>query len=323
MKNRNEFQKLAKKFRGGRISLSEFTDLVLGAEQEERSNSLSEAGRVNFQLPVRPEISHKGDFGKVLFVGGSAEMPGAIALSAMAALRTGTGLALVVTPHESRPVVASFSPCIMTLGVESESGQLSSAANRTLGEKCDWADVVAIGPGMGQSPDGQKIVSSIYSHLNKPVVLDADALNNLASSGVDLSEHAAERILTPHPAEFSRLTGEEFEMRSEMEDFCFELARRSQTIFVLKGHRTMVTNGEYILRNDTGNAGMATAGSGDVLTGVIASLIGQKMDAFESAKTGVHIHGLAADEYASNSESATMIASDLIEMLGAAITKMK
>ena len=322
MKNRNEFQKLAKKFRGGRISLSEFTDSVIGKENG-RPAVVSEDGLVNIQLPVRPENSHKGDFGRVLFVGGSAEMPGAIALSAMSALRMGSGLALVLTPEEARSVVACVSPCLMVLGVEAEAGLMSSSANRIIGEKCDWADVVAIGPGMGRSPACQKIVASIYAHLNKPVVLDADAINNLAEAKIELSEHAAERILTPHPKEFSRLTGETFSIRSEMEEYCFDLARRTQTTFVLTGHRSVVTNGSDIYRNENGNAGMATAGAGDVLTGIIASLIGQKMDSFESAKSGCYLHGRAGDLYAEKYVSASMIATDLIEMLHHAISELR
>ena len=221
MINRHEFQKFAKQFRSGRLSLSEFTAAVCpgGADAEnEFSEESFDNELIHLRMPVRPAHSHKGDFGRVLFIGGSAEMPGAIALSGLAALRMGTGLATVVTPQEARTIVASYSPCLMTVGAASKDGLFSTAAAPALIDKCDWADVVAIGPGMGRSRSCQKIVRSIYRHLAKPVVLDADAINNLADRRVDLRRHAGDRILTPHPGEFTRMTNRKFTRRADMED---------------------------------------------------------------------------------------------------------
>lgn len=328
MINRDEFKEYANRFRTGRIDLNEFMAAVFTDSEYEPSDDSLESELIHLRLPVRPENSHKGDFGRVLLIGGSAEMPGAIAMAGLAALRTGAGLVAVVTPDEARGIVASFSPCLMTCGVESKDGCFASSSATRLLEKCDWADVVAIGPGMGTTKACQKIVSSIYQHLPKPVVLDADAINCLAAgraegaSRTDLTQHAGARIFTPHPVEFERLTGRKFKRRAEMEDYAIETARRTEAVVVLKGPKSLVTDGTRIYRNQTGNQGMATGGSGDVLTGMIASLVGQKMTAFESAQNSCYLHGLAGDVYAEQSSAASLIATDLIEQLPAAMERL-
>ncbi len=322
MNNRHEFQVLAKKFRGGRISLAEFTDSVFPTAETPHHDTGLDNRPVDLRLPVRPENSHKGDFGRVLLIGGSAEMPGAIALSGLAAIKSGAGLVTVLTPSDARIIVASYSPCLMTAATESAQGMFDSAAMDEILERSQWADVVALGPGMGRSVSCQEIASRIYQELEKPVVVDADGINNLVDANIDWSIHAGDRIMTPHPGEFSRMVGETAHRRSEMELQATEMARRSQVVILLKGHRSHVTNGERSHRNETGNAGMATAGSGDVLTGIIASLIGQKMDVFESAAIASHLHGLAADAYSESQHSASLIATDLIEFLPAAMAEL-
>ena len=146
MNNRNEFQKLAKRFRSGGSSLGEFTESVFN--EKNNRNQIND-GVVEFRLPVRPPNSHKGDFGRLLFIGGSESMPGAIALSALTALKTGAGLVTVMTPREAHPIVASFSPCLMTVGCSSWNGYFSDSCLDTVLKQCERADVVAIGPGMG------------------------------------------------------------------------------------------------------------------------------------------------------------------------------
>lgn len=322
MINRNEFQAAAKRFRGGRISLSEFTEATfdrLGQQTIQRS--LGE-GISALQLPIRAKDAHKGDFGHALFIGGSESMPGAIALSAMAAQRAGSGLATVITSMAAQPIVAGFSPCLMTIGAFSDSGTLSASCLPDILAVAAKADVIAIGPGMGRTPDCQEIVSSIYQDLPQPVVVDADAINNLADGRSELSRHAGPRILTPHPGEFARITGTNIGSRIEMEERASALARSNGIIVVLKGAGTFVTDGDMHYHNTSGNSAMATAGSGDVLTGIITSLIGQRLNPLASAQTGCYLHGLAGDLWLARQASAPMIATDLIDLLPAAIAQL-
>ena len=322
MINRHEFQRIAKQFRSGKLSLSDFTETVFAAGQPGDEVLPFDEQAIDLRLPVRPSNSHKGDFGRVLFVGGSTEMPGAIALSAHASLKAGAGLAAIMTPKEAWRVVAGFCPCVMTAPVESAFGIFVGAAADPILKKCEWADVVAIGPGMGRSKGCQEIVAKVYEKASCPVIVDADGLNNLADSGADLSKHAGPRILTPHEGEFLRLVNVESKGRTELEELAVRMAREMQIVVLLKGPRTLVTDGQKTYRNKTGNEGMATAGAGDVLTGIIASLIGQKMDCFDAAEVGTYLHGLAGDLYAEKTNSASMLATDLINRLPKAMAEL-
>ena len=269
----------------------------------------------NVTLPTRAEESHKGDFGRVLMIGGSRGMAGAIAMSGIAALRSGSGLLKVATPDSIQESVAGFSPCLMTVGIESKKGHFCSGSIDQLLEEAEWADVVAIGPGMGRYDSQQKIVETLYGELPQPLIVDADALNLLADSDAALTKHQGLRVLTPHPGEFQRLQECKTTDRETMANMAVELAFEAQLTVVLKGHRTLVTDGKERFLNRTGNPGMATAGSGDVLTGVIASLVGQGLDLFEASRLGVHLHGLAGDISAESVGQTSLIATDLIDSL--------
>jgi NAD(P)H-hydrate epimerase len=272
----------------------------------------------NVTLPTRNTESHKGDFGRVLMIGGSRGMAGAIAMSGIAALRSGSGLLKIATPDSIQESVASFSPCLMTVGIESKKGHFSSGAIDQLLEEAEWADVIAIGPGMGRFKSQQKL---LYTELPQPLIVDADALNLLADSDAALAEHKGLRMLTPHPGEFQRLQECKTTDRETMADMALEMAFEAQVTVVLKGARTLVTDGKDRFINRTGNPGMATAGSGDVLTGVIASLVGQGLEPFEASRLGVHLHGLAGDIAADSVGQTSLIATDLIEFLPAALKK--
>lgn len=322
MINRNEFQAAAKRFRGGRISLSEFTSATYDQFGPQTNDSAQGDGMPALQLPIRAKDAHKGDFGHVLLIGGSKSMPGAIALSAMAALRTGSGLATVITPKSAARTVAGFSPCLMTIGAPSDSETLSASYLPEIIAVAAKADVIAIGPGMGRSPGCQKIVASIYQDSPQPVVVDADAINNLADSRSELGRHAGPRILTPHPGEFARITSTKISGRTEMEERARAVARENHIIVVLKGAGTFVTDGDIHYHNTSGNSGMATAGSGDVLTGIIASLVGQRLDSMAAAQTGCYLHGLAGDIWSAQQASAGLIATDLIHSLPTAISQL-
>ncbi len=322
MINRNEFQAVAKRFRGGRISLSDFTSTVFDSMEKIGESKLQSELAPAIEFPRRADNAHKGDCGRVLLIGGSATMPGAIALTALATLRTGSGLATVFTADSAQSIVAGFSPCLMTVGGQSAAGCLSEVALPDIIEHCQTADVIAIGPGMGRTVGGQQIATRVFHDITAPVVVDADAINNLVDAQVDWKQHAGPRVLTPHPGEFARITGSKTNHRGEMENQASEFARSNEIIVLLKGEATFVTDGDRDYRNTTGNSGMATAGSGDVLTGVIASLIGQRLTPLHAAIAGCFIHGLAGDCCESRGALASLIATDLIDALPQAISQL-
>jgi NAD(P)H-hydrate epimerase len=269
------------------------------------------------ELPPRAADSHKGDFGHALVVGGSRGMTGAIALAGRATLRSGAGLVTLVVPQSVQDVVASFEPSYMTRGLADVDGRFSIGAGDALRELAKEATVMAIGPGMARHPELTQLVARLYGEVEKPMVVDADALFALAESREALAEPGGPRILTPHPGEFARLMQKPPYAESRVEAAA-ELALRdksSRTIVLLKGHQTVVTDGTRYAINHTGNPGMATGGAGDVLTGVITALLCQGMAPFEAARLGVYVHGLAGDLAAEELGPISLIASDLIEFL--------
>jgi NAD(P)H-hydrate epimerase len=280
-------------------------------------------------LPPRPDATHKGQVGHVAIIAGSRGMSGAACLSALGALRGGAGLVRVLTPASVQPIVAASNPCLMSAPLpETDTGQIAREAwplirDDTLG----WADVVAIGPGLGQSADGTGLVSQVLNDYRGPAVVDADGLNNLAGAGVAAWSRRKNRptVLTPHPGELNRLLrGAGLDELSGADDDtrlarAHAYARATQTTVVLKGHRTVVCTPDEAYVNTTGNPGMATGGMGDVLTGFIAALLGQGSSAFDAARLGVYCHGLAADLCAKNIGPIGYLARDVAEMLPAAL----
>ena len=319
MIKRHDFQQAARHFRSGRLSLNDFTERVFGpatpGSQEGRKN------QTGFRLPGRADGCHKGDLGRVLVVGGSVGMAGAAALTGQAALRAGSGLVQVITPADAQGQVAGFSACLMVLPAATEAGFFGEASVGQILQQCEWADVVALGPGMGRTPAGQQIACQLFEALPQPLVVDADGLNNLADAGADLSRHRGERILTPHVGEFQRLTGQSGSDREKLETLAVDWAARHELTLVLKGHRSLVTDGRQQSHNPTGNSGLATAGSGDVLTGIVASLRGQGLNSIEASRTGCYLHGLAGDLAAGQWGKVSLLASDLLTSLPAAIVQ--
>ncbi len=270
-------------------------------------------------LPTRADDSHKGDHGRVLLVGGSRGMAGAISLSGLAALRSGAGLVTIATPRGAQATVASFSPCYMTVGLADNDDTFSVAAIEPILELAERADVVAIGPGMGPNGVVRTLVKRLYKYLAAPLVVDADALNSLAQLPTALQNPGGPRVLTPHPGEFARLTGRACPLQRA--GAAMALAARdptSQTVVVLKGAGTIIATSEQYATNKTGNPGMATGGAGDVLTGMIAALAGQGLDSWSAARLAVHVHGHAGDLAAKQWGEVSLIATDLVEHLPAA-----
>jgi NAD(P)H-hydrate epimerase len=272
------------------------------------------------QLPPRAAESHKNDFGRALVIGGSRGMTGAVSLAGMSALRGGAGLVQLATAASCQNVVASFEPSYMTAGLaEDEAGHIAVAARDEIERLAKNATAIGMGPGLGQSEGLKELVVWAYTSFAQPMVVDADALNALAVQPEKLRSPGGPRILTPHPGEFRRLIGDESRSsRDELEAAARKLAREAGIVIVLKGHHTLVTDGQQATHNMTGNPGMATGGTGDVLTGLITALVCQKLSPFDAARLGVHLHGLAGDLAAEELGQVSMLASDLILFLPAA-----
>lgn len=267
------------------------------------------------RLPPRNPEGHKGTYGRVLIVAGSEGMAGAAGLAGIAALRGGAGLVTVACPRSIVGVIAGYEPSYLTLPLpEDDEGRISAdAVTRIL----DWkADVVAVGPGLGQGPGARAVVADLVRRWELPLVLDADGLNALVGQLDLLGMRKAPTLLSPHVGEFSRLTGLAISaIQEKREEVAVEFARRHQVVVILKGHGSVVTDGERLGINETGNPGMATGGTGDVLTGLLAALMAQGMVPFEAARLAAHVHGLAGDILAERSCPLSLIASDLLGAL--------
>lgn len=269
------------------------------------------------RLPDRRPDSHKGDFGTALLIGGSRGMAGSIALSGMAALRSGAGLVRLAVADVCLEVVASFEPSYMTASLPCDAqGRIGAGSRQVLEPLVATATAIACGPGLSRSDDLTELIGWLYTSVTQPAVFDADALNALAAQPDLLARAGGPRVLTPHPGEFRRLiASSDRSSREELEKHAVELAARTGAVIVLKGHRTLVTDGRQWAHNTTGNPGMATGGTGDVLTGVITALLCQGLSCFDAARLGTRIHGLAGDLAAEELGQVSLIASDLVRHL--------
>lgn len=268
-------------------------------------------------LPPREPDSHKGTFGKGLVLGGSEGMTGAAVLCADAALRSGAGLATIGCPIGVLPIIAGMTACPTTRGFPQTDAK-SFAGHALLDVLPLLGDytAAALGPGIGRHPSTAWFVLNLIPRLTIPTVIDADGLNNLSTDVAVLARKKAPIVLTPHPAEMGRLAGmATADVQRDRQGVAETFARAHRVVVVLKGHRTVVTDGEQTYINATGNPGMATGGAGDVLTGVILALLCQGLDAFRAAQLGAHVHGLAGDIAAGEKGQISMIATDLLDAL--------
>ena len=248
-------------------------------------------------------------------------MAGAPALAGMACLRSGAGLVSVATPRCIQDNVAGFCPAYMTHGLADDGERLVEAASDALRPLLAQTSAAAIGPGLGRSDAINHYVTEFFATTPCPLVVDADGLNALAALRDSLSAPAGPRVLTPHAGEFARLSGEPLSDPNdddERRESAGALARRlggPDTIVLLKGARTVVTDGARYAVNTTGNPGMATGGSGDVLTGVITALLAQGLAPFDATRLGAHAHGLAGDLAAAKLGQTATTAPDLVDCL--------
>jgi NAD(P)H-hydrate epimerase len=267
-------------------------------------------------LKKRNKFDHKGSYGHGLFVGGSYGKMGAVVLGARAALRTGIGLITCHIPSKGNLIMQTAVP---------EAMLINDIAERAVSEigNTELFSAVGIGPGLGKEAVSQKALQSLLRNCKKPVVIDADALNILSENKDWYQYIPAGAILTPHPKEFERLAGETrngFDRLKRQTEF----SEKQKCIIVLKGAHTSISAPDgRVWFNSTGNPGMATAGSGDVLTGIILSLLAQGYNPVNASVTGVYIHGLAGDIAAGKSSFESVIASDIIDEIGAAFNRIR
>lgn len=277
-------------------------------------------------IPGRHSDSNKGDYGRALFISGSIGMTGAGCLSAGAALRSGAGLVYLGVPALLTSIYEASLLEALTIPLEDNgTGVLVKKSLNQIMERVERMSVVAIGPGLSTGSDILEITSTLIKSSKAPLVIDADALNVLAADIKILKERKAPVIVTPHPGEMSRLTGISIsEIQNNRIEVAREFANKFGVITVLKGARTIIAepNGSIYI-NSTGNSGLSSAGTGDVLTGIIAALIAQGALPLDAAVAGVFLHGLAGDNVAKIKGEHGMIASDLINELPHTIKKFK
>jgi NAD(P)H-hydrate epimerase len=274
------------------------------------------------RLPPRTRETSKRDYGRVVIVGGSAGMAGAPALAAMAALRSGAGLVELLVPEPIAAIAAGFDPCVMTRGLAADAaGGFAATAAGDIAARLAQADAAVIGPGIGRTDGVRDLVRRLWRETPIPAVFDADALWAVAGSGAEfLRDHASPRLLTPHAGEMLRLLGRdpggpEADDRGFLERSAAAMAVAIDAVIVLKGPGTLVVDPERQSRNETGNPGMATAGTGDVLAGVIGGLLAQGVQPFAAARLAAWVHGRAGDAAAADLGEVSMTARDLLERL--------
>ncbi|HEX8551592.1 MAG TPA: NAD(P)H-hydrate dehydratase [Abditibacteriaceae bacterium] len=276
------------------------------------------------QLLQRAPDAHKGTAGRVMIVGGSRGMSGAVALASRAALAAGAGLCLAAVPDRILDTVAAGVLEATTTPLScDEKGALSLAAFEEIAAKWQNAQVVAVGPGIGRSEETLKLVRRIVRECPQPLVVDADALYALRATADEVRKRLAPTILTPHPGEMAELLGiSTEEIENDRYAAALQCAQQYDAIVVLKGARTLVCDGEKTWVNLSGNAGMATGGSGDVLTGTLAGLVAQSRDSGWTTVLGVYLHGLAGD-IAAQTKGNGLVAGDIAHVLPLALTELQ
>lgn len=281
---------------------------------------------VRKMLPKRPKDAYKNMFGHVLVLGGSAGMTGAAVLASRAALRLGAGLVTLGIPKSLNAIVSAKLTEVMTKPLsETEEQTISLKALDTINNLIQLRaiNVVVIGPGLSTHPETVELVRSFVSASKGPLVIDADGINALVGK-LDIVKNAKCKIVfTPHAGELGRLIAKHAtEIKEAGIKYPVEFSKETGTVCLLKGHHTIITDGENVAVNTTGNPGMATAGSGDVLSGMVGGLIAQGLDIFAAAKAAVYIHGLAGDIAAKENTEMGLIASDIIKAIPSALKKI-
>lgn len=263
-------------------------------------------------LPDRDPQAHKGDFGKVLLLCGSKGYTGAAALSAMGALRSGAGLVYLGVPESIYAIEAFKLTEPIVFSLPDKNGMFSTNASAEILNCLNGKDAVLIGPGLGQSEGTRSAVKIVLENFNGPVVLDADGINVIKAHKDIVRGRTSPTILTPHEGEFSRIYGK---LPIDRIASAVALALDLGVIVLLKGHQTVITDGHTCFVNQTGNPGMAVGGSGDVLAGIIVSLLGQGLPPLEAAACGAWLHGAAGDICQKEIGQYGLLPSDMVQVL--------
>jgi hydroxyethylthiazole kinase-like uncharacterized protein yjeF len=268
-------------------------------------------------LPRRRAYSHKGDYGRIFVLAGSRGYTGAAALTAEAALRAGAGLVTLGIPASLNPILEEKLTEVITRPLPEADGSLAYAALEEIKRALQAQDVLALGPGLGRHPETARLVKDLVRQAGLPTVIDADGLNNLSDEPELIKKAEGPLVLTPHPGELSRLNKRAIaEIEADRVGVARAFAAEYKVVLVLKGVPTVVAlpDGRCYL-NSTGNSGLASGGSGDVLTGLIAGLMGQGLEPWQAAVCGVYLHGLVADRLKPETGERGMIAGDLVRKL--------
>ena len=271
-----------------------------------------------FLFKKRKLDSHKGDYGHLFIIGGSPGLTGAVCLSGLAALRSGCGLVTIGIPESLNQIIEVKTTEVMSFPLQETKEHTFSASALAKTRKFieEKADGVVIGPGISLQTETQQFVKEIIKDTKKPLVIDADAIKIISSDLSILKKKKTPIILTPHPGEMGYLIKKDTsEIQKDRVNCAKKIASEFGVIIILKGHKTVITDGKNVHVNLTGNPGMATAGSGDVLSGIIGSFLVQGIEPLQAAKIAVYIHGLAGDLAVKEIGETSLIASDLIEYL--------
>jgi NAD(P)H-hydrate epimerase len=309
-----------KRIVGFDVSITHIEDYAVSIAIAEIGKDFIPIGIEPFMLPKRVADTHKGDYGKLGVIGGKEGMSGSVYLAGLAALKSGIGLVYLIPPNS---IYEILSIKLNEVIIEKLSNSRDYLVDDDLDKIMEYSgkyDVMCLGTGIGTDDKTKKMTTEILGLFDKPIVLDADGLNCINESVEILKGRRGATIITPHSVEMSRLINVDTEaIEKDRINTAMSFSKEYDVITVLKGHETIVSNGKEYYVNTTGNPGMATAGSGDVLTGVIGSFVGQGHDPYYAAKLGVFIHGLAGDMAKARYGEYGMIASNIIECLPYAI----
>lgn len=309
----------------GEITVADISLPAVLVEKEAPRRYLLTAECVKRWLPPRPASAHKGNFGRVLIIAGSRGMTGAACLAGAAALRSGAGLVTVAVPETLHDIMEGKLTEAMTVPLpDTGGGSLSREARSRILSLLENMDALAIGPGLSLAPETISLVRELLPAIKIPFVLDADALNALAGQVSILGSLQAPAVITPHPGEMARLMGvAPKDIQADRIGAAIKAAATWNVATLLKGARTVVAAPEGVVYiNPTGNPGMATGGSGDVLTGIVVSLIAQGLEPGRAAAAGAYIHGLAGDMTAKEKGMMGLIAGDIVSILPAAAQEL-